>query len=106
MLPENWPTVSTSRSWLIDIPRINFSWNHQSGSIEVRHSKRVAKRFARGRVKMNTPDIVETSPTRQKIDNSSIRRPTRLVVPILAVREPNPRATGSAHRKKSGFCEG
>ena len=78
-------------------------WNHQSGTFKVRNLKRLPNGLSRGRIEVDPPDIEETASSRNKINCPAIRRPSRLIVPVLAVGNACPRATRRGHYIERGF---
>ena len=77
--------------------------NHQSGALKSRDPKWLPCRSPFLRIKMNPPDIKETSTPGKEINCPSIRRPTRLIVPLFAVCDARPLPARGRHHIECGL---
>ena len=62
-----------------------------SAGFEFGHLKRLADWLSRSRIEADPPDIEEAAAAGYEVDGFSIRRPARLIVPVLAVGDACPR---------------
>src|SRR5215470_12619652 len=82
------------------------SWNHQSGAFKFRYLKRLSDRLTGSRIEVDPPYIEETAAPRNEINRPTIRRPARLVVPLLAIGNACPRAARGRNHEEGGFGVG
>src|SRR6516225_7765173 len=71
--------------------------DHQSRAIEFRHLKRLRNRLSSRGIEADSPDIEEAARSGDEIDCLSIRRPARLIVPMLTISNAGPRTTRGRH---------
>src|SRR5215469_5870725 len=69
--------------------------NHQSRAIELRHLKRLPDRLSRSGIETDSPDVEKAARSGNEIDCPAIRRPWRLIVPVLAIGNACPLTTRS-----------
>ena len=99
MLPERSCIVSTNLFWLSESPTAVSLRNHQAGALKCRDPERFSNRLSLGRIEVDSPNIEKAPTARNEVNRLAIGRPARLIVPILAFGNRDPRPARSGYHK-------
>jgi hypothetical protein len=92
---------------------VNLMRDHQARILECiygrcwcRHTEGFSNWLSVSWIEADSPDVVHATPGRNEVNRLPIGRLTRLIVPISAVCNSDPRSAQSGHHVKSGFYFG